>query len=125
MRRRIFVFGSNEMGYHGGGAAAYAREECGAVMGVGEGLTGEAYALPTCSSPGKAMPISAVKLACQRFQDFAHAHPEMDFLLTAVGCGIAGFKTHQLGVWFPNLPDNVYVQSRLAYDLIRRGGEDI
>lgn len=121
MRRRIFVFGSNLMGYHGGGAAKAARDEFGAEMGVGEGLTGESYALPTCSGPGVALAASQVKVHCRRFVQFAIAHPEMDFLLTPVGCGIAGFKTSQLGCWFPKLPENVYVQSRLAYDLMRDG----
>ena len=43
----IFVFGSNLAGRHGLGAAKYARNNLGAVYGVGEGPTGECYALPT------------------------------------------------------------------------------
>lgn len=43
----IFVFGSNPEGRHGAGAAKIAHDEFGAQYGVGEGLTGNAYALPT------------------------------------------------------------------------------
>lgn len=117
MRRRILVFGSNLMGYHGGGAAKYARDVLQAEMGVGEGLTGESYALPTCKAPGDPMPRADVARACTRFAQFAADHPELDFLLTAVGCGIAGFDTTEIGSFFPYLTDNVYVQARLAFDL--------
>jgi hypothetical protein len=118
VRRRIFVFGSNLMGYHGGGAAKFARDVYGAQMGVAEGLTGECYALPTCTSPGNPMPAADVQKACERFEKFAKDHPEMDFLLTAVGCGIAGFKTHEIAAMFTtSLPENVYVQAKLAFDM--------
>lgn len=43
----IFVFGSNPEGRHGAGAAKIAREQFGATYGQGEGLQGNAYALPT------------------------------------------------------------------------------
>lgn len=43
----VFVFGSNPEGKHGLGAAKTAREQFGAQYGVGEGMTGNAYALPT------------------------------------------------------------------------------
>lgn len=119
MRRRIFVFGSNLMGYHGGGAAAYARISCGAMNGVAQGLTGESYALPTCAAPGVPLSRDEVHSNCRNFQMFAQLHPELDFLLTAVGCGIAGLSTADVGEWFGDLPDNVYVQARLAYDLVR------
>lgn len=121
MRRKIFVFGSNLMGYHGGGAAKAASVDYGAVRGVGEGLTGDSYALPTCASPGLPLSHGEIMPACQRFSAFAHAHPELDFLLTAVGCGIAGLSTAEVGEWFGDLPDNVYVQARLAYDLVPAG----
>lgn len=43
----IFVFGSNPEGRHGAGAAKIARDKFGAIYGQGEGLQGNAYALPT------------------------------------------------------------------------------
>jgi hypothetical protein len=44
---RIFVFGSNLSGIHGGGAARYAFDNLDAEWGVGEGITGRSYAIPT------------------------------------------------------------------------------
>jgi hypothetical protein len=118
MRRRIFVFGSNLMGYHGGGAAKFAADHCGAAMGVGEGLTGESYALPTCKAPGVPLDKSRVIEAINTFRAFALARPEMDFLLTAVGCGIAGFDVEDIAELCEHMPDNVYLQARLAYGLL-------
>jgi hypothetical protein len=115
MRRRIFVFGSNLMGYHGGGAAEYARRECGAEQGTGEGLTGDSYALPTCKAPGKPLSYAEVAKHVDNFREFASANPDLDFLFTAVGCGIAGFSTRQIANLCHGFPDNVYLQSRLAY----------
>ena len=43
----IFVFGSNPEGRHGKGAAKIAVDQFGAKYGQGEGLQGNAYALPT------------------------------------------------------------------------------
>ncbi len=43
----IFVFGSNKEGMHGGGAARIAYEDFGAEWGVGIGMTGQCYAIPT------------------------------------------------------------------------------
>ena len=82
----IFVFGSNMEGMHGGGAARYANKNFGAEWGVGEGLTGRTYALPTME--GKA----SMKQAVEHFTSCAKEHPELTFLVTAIGCGIAGYS---------------------------------
>ena len=58
---QIFVFGSNEHGRHGGGAAHTAVIKFGAIMGQGEGLQGQSYAIPTMEgidSMRKAIPAS-------------------------------------------------------------------
>lgn len=115
MTRRIFVFGSNLLGIHGAGAARYAADQLGAEDGVGEGLTGNCYALPTCAAPGKPLPYPEVCLAVRRFLAFARVHTEMDFLVTAVGCGIAGFKPNDIQPLFSMATDNVYLQARLAF----------
>ena len=114
MRRRIFVFGSNMLGIHGAGAARYAADFCGAEPCVGEGLTGESYALPTCFAPGQPVPMDLLRDACRKFARFARQNQDMDFLLTAVGCGIAGFTTSAVFPLFGELSDNVYIQARLA-----------
>ena len=101
----IFVFGSNIQGAHGGGAAWYAYKQFGAEWGVGEGLTGRTYALPTME--GKASMAKAVDhfIAC------AKQHPELTFLVTAVGCGIAGYTPDEVAPLFKEATslENVYL----------------
>lgn len=90
----IFVFGSNIQGSHGGGAAWFAHKAFGAEWGVGEGLTGRTYALPTME--GKA----SMQHAVEHFIACAKEHPELTFLVTAVGCGIAGYTPQQVAPMF-------------------------
>ncbi len=86
----VFVFGSHVTGHHGGGAARQAVERFGAVVGQGEGLQGQSYAIPTMN--GKQLFQDAI----DRFIAFATAHPETTFLLTRVGCGIAGHDEREV-----------------------------
>lgn len=97
----IFVFGSNREGNHGGGAAYVALIKFGAVMGVGEGLQGQAYGLPTMEG------IEELRLAAERFVEFARSHPELEFWLTKVGCGIAGYSEDEVRPMFAKTPGNV------------------
>lgn len=90
----VFVFGSNMQGAHGGGAAWFAHKRFGAEWGVGEGLTGRTYALPTME--GEASMAAAVA----RFTACARQHPELTFLVTAVGCGIAGYTSAEVAPLF-------------------------
>ena len=90
----IFVFGSNIQGSHGGGAAWYAHKNFGAEWGVGEGLTGRTYALPTMEGP------TSLKHAVDNFVACAKQHPELTFLVTAVGCGIAGYRPNEVAPLF-------------------------
>lgn len=103
--REIFVFGSNKSGCHGGGAAYFAFRQFGAVWGEGEGLFGQSYALPTME--GKASMADAVG----RFIDFARQHTEYTFLVTAVGCGIAGYTPAEVAPLFAEATslENVYL----------------
>lgn len=101
----IFVFGSNARGMHAGGAARFALEHFGAEWGVGEGLQGQSYAIPTMEG------LDSLKLAVDRFIVFAGQHPEYKFLVTPIGCGIAGYREHQIGPMFAPAADlsNVYL----------------
>ena len=101
----IFVFGSNIQGSHGGGAAWYAYKNFGAEWGVGEGLTGRTYALPTME--GKA----SLQHAVEHFIACAKEHPEQTFLVTAVGCGIAGYTPDEVAPLFKEATslENVYL----------------
>ena len=82
----IFVFGSNLRGMHGGGAAYAAYRKFGAVMGQGVGLQGQSYAIPTMQGG-----VETIRPYVDEFIAFAKAHPELTFLVTRIGCGIAGF----------------------------------
>lgn len=97
----IFVFGSNLKGLHAGGAARLAMNRWGAVTEVAEGFRGQTYAIPTLEGPGGGkLPLPEIKEYVDRFIQFASAHPEMKFLVTEIGCGIAGFSAEEIGPLF-------------------------
>lgn len=91
----IFVFGSNLEGHHGGGAALLAWRKWGAVWGQGAGLQGQTYGIPTMHGGPE-----AIRPYVDEFIDFARRHPEFTFLVTEVGCGIAGFTPAQIAPLF-------------------------
>ena len=90
----IFVFGSNASGFHGGGAAAFAMRNFGAIWGQGEGLQGQSYAIPTMEG------IPDLAEAVKRFAKYAEEHAELRFLVTRIGCGIAGYTAEQIAPLF-------------------------
>jgi len=104
----IFVFGSNEAGIHGAGAARFAVENCGAVQGIGYGLQGMAFAIPTCSLPGRPLPLDDIRLNISRFLRFAKDYKkssnkkerEAVFFLTKIGCGLAGYSEEDIAPMF-------------------------
>jgi len=96
----IFVFGSNEGGHHGAGAAAYAVQRAGAKMGHGVGRTGNAYAIVTMSG------LPRIRKEVARFIEYAKAHPELSFFVTRIGCGIAGYQDNAIAPLFKDAPEN-------------------
>jgi hypothetical protein len=96
----VFVFGSNLAGAHYSGAAKYAMDNCDAVMHIGEGRMGYSYALPTCSGPGIPLMLEEVAGAVDRFIAHASQYPSVNFFVTRVGCGIAGFTDEQIAPLF-------------------------
>lgn len=107
----IFVFGSNLAGVHGAGAAACAYKEYGAEWGVGEGLTGNSYALPTKDENIVTRPLAAIAESVERFKAFATAHPAQRFFVTRVGCGLAGYVDTQIAPLFVGAPANCELPS--------------
>ena len=91
----IFVFGSNLAGAHGGGAARLAYERFGAIWGQGVGLQGQSYAIPTMQGG-----VETIKPYVDEFIRFAKQHPEQKFMVTKIGCGIAGFKAGEISPLF-------------------------
>lgn len=102
----IFVFGSNLAGMHGGGAAWVANMKFGAEWGVGVGLTGRSYAIPTMHGG-----VETIKPYVDEFIRFAQANPELKFLVTRIGCGIAGFRDEEIAPLFDEAThvSNIYL----------------
>ncbi len=104
--KTIFVFGSNRAGVHGAGAAAFAHKHHGAVYGQGEGLQGASYAIPTKDWAIHTLPLSAIAVHVSTFLEFARSHPELEFVVTRIGCGLAGYTDTDIAPMFVGAPDN-------------------
>jgi len=96
----IFVFGSNLKGMHGGGAAYIAYRKFGAIMGQGVGLQGQSYGIPTMQGG-----VETIRPYVDEFIAFAKEHPELTFLVTRIGCGIAGFTDDEIAPLFEGAHD--------------------
>lgn len=102
----IFVFGSNEAGRHGKGAALDARKHHGAIYGQGEGLQGHSYAIPTKDAHLYTLPLRVIETYVARFKAFAESRPDLRFKVTAIGCGLAGYRPAEIAPMFANAPAN-------------------
>jgi hypothetical protein len=91
----IFVFGSNLRGMHGGGAAYIAYRKFGAIMGQGVGLQGQSYAIPTMQGG-----VETIRPYVDEFIAFAKENKNLTFLVTRIGCGIAGFTDDEISPLF-------------------------
>ena len=112
--REIFVFGSNLEGLHGGGAAYLAYRKWGAIWGQGVGLQGQTYGIPTMHGGP-----DAIRPYVDEFIKFAQVHPELKFLVTEIGCGIAGFTPEEIAPLFTEaIPiENIYLPERFWHIL--------
>ena len=102
----VFVLGSNVHGQHHGGASLYALEHFGAINGHAEGIQGRSYAIPTVGNS-----IEDLEAAVERFNEYVVMHPQQKFILTAIGCGTAGYSIEQIAPLFRQAYalGNVYV----------------
>lgn len=103
---QIFVFGSNKAGRHGKGAAATALRVFGAKYGQGEGLQGRSYAIPTKDEDLKVLSLDDIADNVGRFLLFASQHLELKFLVTKIGCGLAGYEEWEIGPMFRSASKN-------------------
>ena len=97
----VFVYGSNLGGFHAGGAARVAVDKFGAVWGQGVGLQGQSYAIPTMHGG-----VDVIKPYVDEFIAFAREHHELKFLVTPIGCGIAGFTVEEIAPLFADAIDD-------------------
>lgn len=111
----IFVFGSNLAGIHGAGAAMLAYSYFGAVWGSGEGLMGKSYAIPTKDRHIMTRPLCDIEKSVSTFICFAKEHPKLHFLVTQVGCGLAGYSSFDIAPLFKNAPALVNISLPLSF----------
>lgn len=112
----IFVFGSNEGGIHGAGAAAAAFNSHGAIWGKGVGHHGNSYAIPTKGTyssgkglfVGSTLPMEAIDWYINEFLAYALKNPELTFQVTRIGCGLAGLKDEDVAPLFVGGQSNVF-----------------
>jgi len=105
----IFVFGSNLAGIHGAGAALFARENHGATYGQGIGLQGDSYALPTKDHNIRTLPLDTIKGYVDSFLKFARDNPTLQFKVTRIGCGLAGYVDSEMAPMFQGAPQNCFM----------------
>lgn len=112
----IFVFGSNLDGIHIGGAARAAYNKFGANWGQGVGLQGQSYGIPTMHGG-----VDVIKPYVDEFINFSKSHPELKFLVTRIGCGIAGFRDEEMAPLFKDAIEieNIYLPKSFYYVLVK------
>lgn len=102
----IFVFGSNLAGRHGKGYALAAKRFHQAKNGIGVGRTGFSYAIPTKDEKLRVLPLTRIAFYVTEFLDYARQHPELNFNIVAIGCGLAGYTPNQIAPLFNGAPSN-------------------
>lgn len=100
----VWVFGSNQRGFHGAGAALVAVREFGAKPGYGEGFWGNSYGIPTKNYDLKVRSFHEIEASVKKFIRYAYLNPEKMFFLTRVGCGYAGFSDEEIAPLFLKAP---------------------
>lgn len=106
MGNRVFVFGSNLAGRHGKGSALHAAQNWGAEYGVGEGRTGDSYAIPTKDEQLRVLPLSEIAGYVRAFLLYAERNPDLTFEIVPIGCGLAGYMPNNIAPLFENAPSN-------------------
>jgi len=110
----VFVFGSNLSGKHGKGAAKTALYKFGAKWGQGAGLQGKSYGIPTKNRTMSTLSVDEINYHVRKFIKFAKDNPQLTFLVTEIGCGLARFSPKQIAPLFKdaaNVP-NIHLPKR-------------
>ena len=116
----IFVFGSNESGIHGAGAAKLAFNKFGAVWGVGVGHEGKTYALPTKDYVIKTLDLVEIQDYVKEFLIYADKNPDFIFLVTKIGCGLASYRENNIAPFFKKaINKNNIILPKEFYDIIK------
>ena len=107
--RKILVFGSNTEGRHGKGVAKLALDNHGAIYGQARGLQGNSYAIVTkdLAKGYRSVSLESIQEQVVEFMEFARNNPSMEFYVSPIGCGLAGFKIDEIAPMFKDNPGNV------------------
>ena len=100
----IWVYGSNLAGRHGRGAARVAASRFGAARGVGVGRRGSSYGIPTKNEQLATLSLDVIKGHVDDFISYAKRHPTLEFFVTGIGCGLAGYTPAQIAPMFKDAP---------------------
>jgi hypothetical protein len=110
----VFVFGSNLSGHHGAGAAKTAMK-WGAKYGQAFGPQGKTFAIPTMNANhSNKLSVEKIGTYVERFMQYAANHPEKKFLVSAVGCGLAGHSHKDIAklFWGCDKISNIYLPEK-------------
>lgn len=99
---QIFVYGSNLAGVNGAGAAKQAQIYFGAIHGKGTGLNGKSYALPTKNYYIATLGLKFIEIYVDDLLQYIHNNPNKHFLITKIGCGLAGYEIKEIAPLFKN-----------------------
>ena len=119
---QIFVFGSNTLGYHTGGASGTARKKFGAIWGQAEGLQGQSYAIPVDYGKG-IRKDTEVKSSVEKFIAFAKQNEKLFFFVTRIGCGLGGYRDDEMAQFFKNALDVKNICLPKSFVDALKGGE--
>ena len=122
MPNQIFVFGSNILGYHTGGASGTARKKFGAVWGQAEGLQGQSYAIPVDFGNG-IRKDTEVRFSVEKFITFAKENEKLFFFVTRIGCGIGGYRDEEMAQFFKEALELKNVSLPKSFVDVLKGGE--
>ena len=112
MAAKVFVFGSNESGIHGAGAAQHAYKSKGARWGKCYGHHGDSFAIPTKDEDIQTMPLARIAQYVQGFLGYAAGHRKLKFEVSAIGCGLAGFSHKDIAPLFKGATTNCIFDAR-------------
>lgn len=126
-RDEIFVFGSNEAGIHGAGAARLAHDRFGARLYQGFGLSGRSFAIPTKDWEIEQLNLYYIAMYIYRFVEAAKRWHTHKFMVTQVGCGLAGYTPEQIAPYFKDCIDmeNVYLPQSFIDIILGRKDKEI
>lgn len=114
---KIFVFGSNLAGRHGKGAALFAKQYRGAIYGQGFGEQGQSYAIPTKDANLRVLPVDIIANYVKLFIEDARVNTEIEYYVTPIGCGLAGYKYSEIAPFFKDVPENVELNEYFKKEL--------